>query len=94
MILLGHLSWPAPEVEGTTLWDERKAILDLVFEYEFAGLGFSEIWLMDDGIKYTSRRDPRCPADFFCFAPADAAGFYEHERKRRPYWSFIVEQHS
>jgi hypothetical protein len=35
------------------------------------GRGFSEIWLMDDGMKYTSRRDPRAPADFFCFAPSE-----------------------
>jgi hypothetical protein len=53
------------------------------------GFGFSEIWLMDDGSKYTSRRYPRAPADFFCFTPSEKVGFWEGERKRRPYCGLI-----
>jgi hypothetical protein len=106
MILLGHLAWPAlstPERESLTMercyeamatypalwdiWEEVDAGYD---PSDFAGLGFSEIWLMDDGYKYTSRRDPRAPADFYCFAPAGQSGFWERERKRRPYWSLIA----
>ncbi len=41
--------------------------------------------------KYTSRKDPRFPADFFCFSPHDKFGFWEQERKRRPYWAWICE---
>ncbi len=44
---------------------------------------------MDDGPKYTSRTDLRAPADFFCFAPADRIGFWERERKRRPYFGLV-----
>jgi hypothetical protein len=62
---------------------------ELIVPSEFDGFGFSEIWLMDDGPKYTSRGDPRTPADFFCFAPAEKIGFGERERKRRPYWGLV-----
>jgi hypothetical protein len=103
MILLGHLSWPAigtKERENVTmeamyeamaaypaLWDVWEEVADIYAPSDFDGFGFSEIWLMDDGYKYTSRRDPRAPADFYCFAPADQAGFWQRERKRRqPYW--------
>ena len=46
---------------------------------------------MDEGSNYTSRRDPRAPADFFCFAPVDKIGFWERERKRRPYWGLLTD---
>jgi len=89
MILLGHLGWPAPDVEGPALYDVWEKLTELAALGDFDGLGFSEIWLMDDGVKYTSRSDPRAPADFFCFAPADKAGFWQRERKRRPYWGLV-----
>ena len=89
MILLGHLDWPAPDVEGPALYDVWEELTELTVPEDFDGLGFSEIWLMDDGPKYTSRLDRRAPADFFCFAPADKIGFWERERKRRPYWGLI-----
>jgi hypothetical protein len=91
MILLGHLDWPAKSVEGPALYDVWEQLTLLTTSGDFGGLGFSEIWLMDDGAKYTSRRDPRVPADFFCFAPAELAGFWCRERKRRPYWSLILD---
>jgi hypothetical protein len=28
-------------------------------------------------------------ADFFCFAPSEKIGFWERERKRRPYWGLV-----
>jgi hypothetical protein len=66
------------------LWDVWEEVADMYVPSDFDGFGFSEIWLMDDGMKYTSRRDPRAPADFFCFAPSPQGGFWELERKRRP----------
>jgi hypothetical protein len=89
MILLGHLDWPAEDVEGPALYDVRVVLEELVTSNDFANFGFSEIWLMDAGPKYTSRQDPRAPADFFCFAPAEKIGFWERERKRRPYWGLV-----
>jgi hypothetical protein len=89
IILLGDLDWPAKDVEGPALYDVHEEISELIVPTDFARFGFSEIWLMDDGLKYTSRRDPRAPADFFCFAPADKIGFWERERKRRPHWGLV-----
>jgi hypothetical protein len=89
IILLGHLDWPAKDIEGPALYDVHKELAGLIVTSNFDGFGFSEIWLMDDGPKYTSRRDPRAPADFFCFAPTEKIGFWERERKRRPYWGLI-----
>ncbi len=90
VMLLGNLDWPAPHVEGPALYDVREELAELVLPSDFAGFGFNEIWLMDDGPKYTSRRDPRAPADFFCFAPADSIGFWERERKRRPHRELLI----
>lgn len=103
MILLGHLTWPAigtKERKNLTmeamcqamaaypaLWDVWEEVDGMYDPSDFSGFGFSEVWLMDDSIKYTSRRDPRAPADFFCFAPSEQGGFWQLERKRRlPYW--------
>ncbi len=103
MILLGHLTWPAigtKERESLTmeamyqamatypaLWNVWEEVDGMYDPSDFDGFGFSEVWLMDDGMKHTSRRDPRAPADFFCFAPSEQGGFWELERKRRPpYW--------
>ena len=92
IILLGHLDWPARDVEGPALYDVYEHLEHLVAAGDLDDLGFSEIWLMDDGPKYTSRRDPRAPADFFCFSPAEQIGFWGQERKRRPYWSLIQDR--
>lgn len=89
IILLAHLDWPAKDVEGPALYDVHEELAQLIVPSDFAGFGFSEIWLMDDGPKYTSRHDPRAPADFFCFVPAENIGFWERERKRRPYWGLV-----
>ncbi len=89
VILLGHLDWPAKDVEGPALYDVHQELAERVVPSGFDGFGFSEIWLMDDGSKYTSRHDPRAPADFFCFAPAEQIGFWQRERKRRPYWGLV-----
>ena len=91
MILLGHLDWPYPDVEGPALYDVWEKLTELTVPSDFDGFSFSEVWLMDHGPKYTSRSDPRAPADFFCFAPAERAGFRERERKRRPYWGLILD---
>lgn len=93
IILLGHLDWPAPGVEGPALYDVHDELLELVVPGDFARFGFDEIWLMDDGPKYTSRRDPRAPSDFFCFAPRATVGFWQRERKRRPYGSLITDRY-
>lgn len=89
VILLGHLDWPAKGVEGPALYDVHDQLGELIDPTEFDKFGFTEIWLMDYGAKYTSRRDPRAPADFFCFAPAKSMGFWELKRKRRPYYGVI-----
>ena len=89
IILLGHLDWPAQDIEGVALYDVHRELTELIVPSDFAGFGFSEIWLMDSCPKYTSRRDPRAPADFFCFTPADRVGFWERERNRRPYWGLV-----
>jgi len=89
VILLGHLDWPAKDVEGSALYDVHEELAELIVPSDFEDFGFSEIWLMDHGPKYTSRRDPRSPADFFRFAPAEKAGFWDRERKRRPYWVLV-----
>ncbi len=44
---------------------------------------------MDDGLKYSSWRDPRAPADLFCFTPAKWRRFWERERKRRPCFGLV-----
>ena len=87
LFLLGGWAEPSPPAHAIT---RRGATLnqrhqELIVPNDFVVFGFNEIWLMDDGPKYTSRRDPRAPADFSCFAPADKSGFWERERKRRPY---------
>ena len=89
IILLGDLDWPAKDVEGPALYDVHEELAELIVPSDFAHFGFSEIWLMDEGPKYTVRSDPRTPADFFCFAPAEKIGFWERERKRRPYWGLV-----
>jgi|ERR1700712_1483368 len=89
MILLGDLDWPAQNIEGAALFDVRDEMVAALAARDFDAFGFSEIWLMDDGPKYTSRTDPRAPADFFCFAPLDRVGFRERGRKRRPYFGLL-----
>jgi len=81
IILLGHLDWPAGDVEGPALYDVHEELSRLMPPSDFDKLRFSEVWLIDGDPKYTSRRDPRAPADFFCFAPGDKVGFWERERK-------------
>jgi len=90
IILLGHLDWPARDVEGPALYDVYEDLPELTAPSHF-GTGFREIWLMDAGPKYTSRRDPCAPADFYCFAPSESVRFWERERKRRPYWGLIMD---
>jgi hypothetical protein len=52
------------------LWEELTEITD---PEDFGG-GFSEIWLMDDGAKYTSRRDPALrPISFASHRPTGLA---------------------
>ncbi len=89
IILLGDLDWPANDVEGPVLYDIQEERPELIVPSDFAHFGYSEIWLMDDGPKYTSRSDLRTPADFFCSAPAGKIGFWERKRKRRPYWGLV-----
>lgn len=72
--------------------DVYEELEHLVAAGDFDNLGFSEIWLIDDGPKYTLRLDPRAPADFFCFSPAELVGVWGQERKRRPYWSLIQDR--
>lgn len=91
MMLLGSLDWSAKDGEGKALFDVAQEIGRCADFAAFRKLGFSEVWLMDDGPKYTSRRDPRAPADFYCFSPLGQVGFYQWERKRRPYWSLVQD---
>lgn len=81
MILLGTLDWPAPGVEGPGLYDIHQELAERIYPGAFAEFAFSEIWLMDSGPKYTSRTDPRTPADFFCCAPDKRQGFLGESEK-------------
>src|ERR1700730_784835 len=54
IILLGHLDWPARDVEGPALYDVYEELAELIVPSDFDGFGFSEIWLIDDGPKYTA----------------------------------------
>jgi hypothetical protein len=74
IILLGHLDWPARNLEGPALYDVHDELDKICCPGDFDDFGFTEIWLIDSGPKYTSRRDPRAPADFFCFAPNGMIG--------------------
>ena len=91
-ILLGDLDWPSPDDEGASLFDFHDELNALIDTIVFNSYGFSEIWLMDAGYKYSSRRDPRAPADFYCLAPSADFGFYQCERKRRAYWSLFQDR--
>lgn len=71
------------------MYDIYQELGEITYPRAFAQFAFSEIWLMDSGPKYTSRTDPRTPADFFCFAPDEGQGFWERQRKRKPYWSMV-----
>jgi hypothetical protein len=73
--------------EGPALFDVSLELAEHFVSTDFEGFGLSEIWLMDDGPKYTSRRDSRAPTDFYSFAPADK--IWERQRKRRPYWGVV-----
>jgi hypothetical protein len=64
-----------------SIYDVHEELLELIVPNAFGDLGYSEVWLMDDGHKYTSRSDPRAPADFFCFAPADKIRFWGTREK-------------
>jgi hypothetical protein len=92
IILLGDLDWPAPDTEGTSLFECHSDLTELIDANKFDSYGFSEVWLMDAGYKFSSRSDSRSPADFFCFAPANYFGFHQRERKRRPYWGLIRDR--
>jgi hypothetical protein len=91
IVLLCHLDWPARDTEGPALFDIHR---ELAAGGPTNIPGFSEVWLMDETAKYTDRRDPRRPADFFCFSPKEMFGFYQRERKRVPYWSLVVDRFS
>jgi hypothetical protein len=72
IILLSHLDRPARDVEGPALYDVHDELEHLVAAGDFDDLGFSEIWVMDDGSKYTLRRDPRAPAGLLLLFPSRA----------------------
>jgi hypothetical protein len=58
------------------LFDMRERLAAAIFQGDFEGLGFVEIWAVDFSDAYNSGRDPRRPADLFCFKPADQFGFH------------------
>jgi hypothetical protein len=66
------------------LFDFRKRLAATVPQEDFEVLGFSEIWTADFSDAYYSVRDPRRPADLFCFKPTTHFGFRRggmHSRK-------------
>src|SRR5580693_5449961 len=64
------------------LWDVWEEVADIYAPSDFDGVGFSEIWLMDDGYKYTSRRDPLF-TDFARLSVKASGHFAASERKRQ-----------
>jgi len=67
------------------LFDIRNAIAAATFQDDFEGLGFNEIWAIDFSDSYYSPRDPRRPADMFCFKPREWFGFHRIGGDRKPY---------
>jgi hypothetical protein len=66
------------------LFDFRASLEATTFHADFEALGFAEIWAVDFSDAYYSPRDPRRPADVFCFKPAAWFGFHRiggHNRK-------------
>jgi hypothetical protein len=57
------------------LFDLRKRLAQTVYRPDFDALGFVEIRAVDFSDAYYSARDPRRPADMFCFKPATQFGF-------------------
>jgi hypothetical protein len=58
------------------LFDMRQHLAGMVFQEDFEGLGFAGMWAVDVSNAYYSGRDPRRPADLFCFKPTAQFGFY------------------
>lgn len=67
------------------LFDIRNAIVAATFQEDFEALGFNEVWAIDFSDAYYSPRDPRRPADMFCFKPREWFGFYRIGSDRKPY---------
>jgi hypothetical protein len=68
------------------LFDLGKSLEATTFQPDFEALGFAEIWAADFSDAYYSPRDPRRPADMFCFKPAAWFGFHRiGDRNRKPY---------
>ena len=57
------------------LFEIKKRLAETVFQPDFEALGFAEIWAFDFSDEYYSARDPRRPADVFCFKPVALFGF-------------------
>jgi hypothetical protein len=68
------------------LFDMQERLAAMVFQEDFEGLGFAEIWAVDFSDAYYSGRDPRRPADLFCFKPTAQFGFYRGgAQDRKPF---------
>jgi len=67
------------------LFDIRNAVAAATFREDFEALGFNEIWAIDFSDAYYSSRDPRRPADMFCFKQREWFGFHGIGGDRKPY---------
>ena len=66
------------------LFEIRNELEAIGAQMDFEQLGFAEVWAVDFSDAYFSHRDPRRPADLFCFKPRTTFGFHrigQHDRK-------------
>jgi hypothetical protein len=72
--------------DSVPLFDIWRSLAEAVYQGDFEELGFAEIWAVDFSDGYYSPRDPRRPADLFCFKPAPLFGIYRAgAQDRKPF---------
>jgi hypothetical protein len=68
------------------LFDIKTRLAEKAYQPDFEALGFAGIWALDLSDAYYSARDPRRPADVFCFKPAARFGFLRFgNQDRKPF---------
>jgi hypothetical protein len=68
------------------LFDIKTRLAETAYQPDFEALGFAGIWALDLSDAYYSARDPRRPADVFCFKPATCFGFLRFgNQDRKPF---------
>ena len=71
--------------DNVPLFDIRRSLAGAIYQGDFEELGFAEIWAVDFSDGYYSPRDPRRPADLFCFKPAHSRICRAGAQDRKPF---------